>query len=212
MRVVPGAGGLTHRRISGPGPCSTGRRTSPGLLEEALVRRTPRESTAGKQGRRMLAHKRGQIEARKGVGRAGRGAALPRTGVGGRVGTADRGPPRASAKLPEAASGMGKQEGREWRGPAAGFHPQGCPRSREPFPGSVSAKAALGRRSSRPSPPGPGRSPAWAGRRTLQIRASWSRGLHGAPAASGLPPSPAGPPAPGITETTLVIPTPGPRP
>lgn len=176
------------------------------------MRRTPRESTAGKQGSQMLAHKRrSDRDQERGVQGGVGGAALPRTSVGETGGHCRQGTPRASAKLLEAASWMEKQEEREWRGPAAGCHPQGCRRSREPFPGSVPAKAALGQRSSWPSPPGPGRSPVCTGQRTLQIRASWSRSLHGAPAASSLPPSPPGPLAPGITEMTLVIPAPGTR-
>lgn len=101
------------------------------------MRRPQGNLPLGSPGARCLPTNGGQIETRKGVHRAWGGAALLRTSVGETGGHCRRRTPRASAKLPEAASGMEKQEEREWRGPAAGFHPQGCRRSREPFPGSV---------------------------------------------------------------------------
>lgn len=107
MRLVPGADAAGGGPASftgasqGPGPCSTGRPTSPGLLEEALVRRTPRESTAGKQGSQMLAHKRrSDRDQERGVqGGVGGGQLCPEPAWGRRVGIADRGPrePRRSS-------------------------------------------------------------------------------------------------------------------
>ena len=105
------------------------------------MRRTPRDSTAGNQGRQMLAHKRGQTEARKGVRAGAGGGSSARTGAGGRVGTADRGPPRASAKLPEAASGMRKQEEGSER--TRRRLPRGAARVSGALPRLRPAKAAL---------------------------------------------------------------------
>lgn len=102
----------------------------------------------------------------------GVGAALPRTSVGEMGGHRRQGTPRAAAKLPEAASRMDKQQERHGEDPAAGFHPRGRRPPREPSPGSIAVKAALG-------PAAHGRHrlargvPLHAGRRALQIRASW---------------------------------------
>ena len=130
----------------------------------------------------------------------GVGAALPRTSVGEIGGYCRQWTPRAAAKLPEAASWMEKQEEREWRGPRRRCPPAGLPTFSGALAGSIPVKAALdhaahGHRLARGIP-------LHAGLRALQIRASWRRSLHGAPAASGPPPSPPGPPHPRHTPCT----------